>query len=247
MSKQTTGQFLSLLRKAAGYTQEDVSDKLNISNKTISSWETDRTMPDVLLLPAIADLYGVTVDEILRGERNQPDKFVNAELTEKSRKCITRNKYGKFSAKCNLLCCISFLCGLLVFGGSLLGINIISLILFILGYSGVFICITIAVFFANSIKVSEGAVFKEDLTAELKAIILPLCKKIKNLIFISAIPFGAGTAFYVVLGITDGTVEQTDGIVEQIFITGIPFVILLVLGLIWYIVSKMKYGNKKSF
>ena len=102
MSKQTTGEFLSLLRKAAGYTQEDVADKLNVSNKTISSWETDRTMPDVLLLPAIADLYGVTVDEILRGERNQPDKPINTELTEKSLKASRKNKLGKFSARCNL-------------------------------------------------------------------------------------------------------------------------------------------------
>ena len=64
--KQTTGQFLETLRKASGFTQLDVAEKLGVSNRTVSSWETDRTAPDLLILPAIADLYKVTVDEILR-------------------------------------------------------------------------------------------------------------------------------------------------------------------------------------
>ena len=68
------GEFLALLRKTNGFTQQDVADKLNISNRTLSSWETDRTTPDILLLPSIADLYGVTVDELLRCER-QPEQI----------------------------------------------------------------------------------------------------------------------------------------------------------------------------
>lgn len=69
MTKQPIGEFIAALRKDAGYTQQDVAEKLNISDRTLSSWETDRTEPDLTSLTALAELYCVTVDEILRGER----------------------------------------------------------------------------------------------------------------------------------------------------------------------------------
>ncbi len=50
-------------------TQQEVADKLNVSNKTVSKWERDEGCPEIMMLPAIAELYSVTVDEILRGER----------------------------------------------------------------------------------------------------------------------------------------------------------------------------------
>ncbi len=69
MEKKTIGTFLAALRKANGMTQQEVADKLNVSNKTVSKWERDEGCPEVMMLPAIAELYSVTVDEILRGER----------------------------------------------------------------------------------------------------------------------------------------------------------------------------------
>lgn len=94
--KQTIGEFLSTQRKAHGYTQEEVAEKLGVSNRTLSSWETDRTVPDVTLLPAIADIYGVTVDEILRGERKASDEAAQAStISEKSYKALLKNKYEK--------------------------------------------------------------------------------------------------------------------------------------------------------
>ena len=75
MTRQTIGAFLATQRKAHGYTQEEVADKLGISNRTLSKWETDRSSPDILYLPALADLYGVTVDEILRGERTKREEI----------------------------------------------------------------------------------------------------------------------------------------------------------------------------
>lgn len=65
----TTGEFLAQLRKEKGLTQQAVADALNLTNKTISKWERNEGMPDVHTLVDIADLFGVTVDEILRGER----------------------------------------------------------------------------------------------------------------------------------------------------------------------------------
>lgn len=69
MEKKTIGAFLSALRKANGMTQQEVADKLNVSNKTVSKWERDEGCPEIMMLPAIAELYSITVDEILRGER----------------------------------------------------------------------------------------------------------------------------------------------------------------------------------
>ena len=63
------GSFLAALRKAKGMTQQEVADRLNVSNKTVSKWERDEGCPEIMMLPLIADLYSVTVDEILRGER----------------------------------------------------------------------------------------------------------------------------------------------------------------------------------
>ena len=74
MERKTIGAFLSALRKANGMTQQEVADKLNVSNKTVSKWERDEGYPEIMMLPAIAELYSVSVDEILRGERiTKPD------------------------------------------------------------------------------------------------------------------------------------------------------------------------------
>ncbi len=70
MERKTMGAFLAALRKANGMTQQEVADKLNISNKTVSKWERDEGYPEIMMLPAIAELYSVTVDEILRGEKS---------------------------------------------------------------------------------------------------------------------------------------------------------------------------------
>ena len=63
-----TGSYLAALRKNAGMTQQEVADRLSISNKTISKWESGGGFPDIAILPALAELYGVTADDILAGE-----------------------------------------------------------------------------------------------------------------------------------------------------------------------------------
>ncbi len=70
MEKKTMGTFLAALRKANGMTQQEVADKLCVSNKTVSKWERDEGCPEIMMLPAIAELYSVTVDELLRGEKS---------------------------------------------------------------------------------------------------------------------------------------------------------------------------------
>ena len=69
MEKRTIGTFIAALRKASGMTQQELADRLNISNKAVSRWERDECAPDLTLIPAIAEIFGVTCDELLKGER----------------------------------------------------------------------------------------------------------------------------------------------------------------------------------
>lgn len=110
--KQSIGEFLATLRRANGYTQQEVADKFGISNRTLSSWECGTTMPDILLLPALADLYGVTADEILRGERGE--NVQKPSVTRKSMENIYKSKYARFTMWAYILCGILCL-GLLLF------------------------------------------------------------------------------------------------------------------------------------
>ena len=66
----TTGQHLAELRKGKGFSQEDLAEKLNVSRQTVSKWESDAAYPETERLIALSELYSVTVDELLKGERS---------------------------------------------------------------------------------------------------------------------------------------------------------------------------------
>lgn len=109
--KESIGQFLAVLRRANGYTQQEVADKLGISNRTLSGWERGAALPDILLLPALAELYGVTVDEILRGERAQTPLPA---LSRRAYEDIFKSKYARFSMWAYILAGV-FVLGVLLF------------------------------------------------------------------------------------------------------------------------------------
>lgn len=64
------GNFLYELRKEKGLTQQELAEKLNITNKAVSKWETGEAFPETAQLVPLADIFGVTVDELLRGKRS---------------------------------------------------------------------------------------------------------------------------------------------------------------------------------
>ena len=70
MERKTIGRFIATLRKANGMTQKELADRLNVTDKTVSRWETDEGLPDVTMIPVIAEIFGITCDELLKGERN---------------------------------------------------------------------------------------------------------------------------------------------------------------------------------
>lgn len=80
------GNYLYALRRGAGMTQQELAEKLGVTNRTISKWETGETFPETSQLVPLADLFHVTVDELLRGcgsvERTAPDPGFSSELPE---------------------------------------------------------------------------------------------------------------------------------------------------------------------
>lgn len=69
------GNFLTQLRKQQNLTQAQLGEKLGVTNKTISRWETGTYLPPVEMLQALSDLYGVTINEIISGEKLDKDTY----------------------------------------------------------------------------------------------------------------------------------------------------------------------------
>ncbi len=69
MDQRKTGEFIARERRALSLTQAELADKLHISAKTVSRWETGKGMPDVSLMMPLCDELGMSVNELLSGER----------------------------------------------------------------------------------------------------------------------------------------------------------------------------------
>ncbi len=82
MEKKTIGKFISALRKANGLTQKELGEKLFVSDKTVSRWECNECTPELSLIPSIAEIFGITADELLRGERSAPGSSEDREESE---------------------------------------------------------------------------------------------------------------------------------------------------------------------
>lgn len=68
MNQLVTGKFITLKRKQKNLTQEQLAEKLGVSNKTISKWETGKCMPDYSIVKSLCEELGVTVAELMDGE-----------------------------------------------------------------------------------------------------------------------------------------------------------------------------------
>ena len=82
MDLDKIGKFIALNRKNKGLTQEQLAEKLGVTNKTVSRWETGKYMPDLSLLKPLSEELGITLNELLSGEKIEEQKIV--ENTEKN-------------------------------------------------------------------------------------------------------------------------------------------------------------------
>ena len=79
MDQEKIGKFIASIRKNLNLTQEQLAEKLGVSNKSISRWENGKSMPDLSLFPLLSKELGVTVNDLMSGEivdkKEYQDKF----------------------------------------------------------------------------------------------------------------------------------------------------------------------------
>ena len=92
--KETLGKRIAQLRKEKGMTQEQLAEKVGVSAQAVSKWENDVSCPDITLLPLLADLFGVSVDELLGVKPVEPHVIIlDKDETPKEEK---KNKHFNF-------------------------------------------------------------------------------------------------------------------------------------------------------
>ena len=69
MDQEKIGKFIAAMRRQQGLTQEQLGQALGVTNKTVSRWETGKYLPDISLLAPLSALLGITVNELLAGEK----------------------------------------------------------------------------------------------------------------------------------------------------------------------------------
>ncbi|EOQ37165.1 helix-turn-helix domain-containing protein [Butyricicoccus pullicaecorum] len=92
MENRKIGAFIAERRKESGLTQQALADRLGLTNKAVSKWETGDGLPDITILPALAENLGVTVDELLAGERRPK----TPEVGEQTRKYLEERKRKQY-------------------------------------------------------------------------------------------------------------------------------------------------------
>ena len=70
MDQDKIGKFIFELRKERGLTQQELANKLNVTDRAVSHWENGRSIPDISLLQPLAKELNISIQELLNGERN---------------------------------------------------------------------------------------------------------------------------------------------------------------------------------
>ena len=114
MDQVKIGQFIKAIRKEKSLTQRQVAERLNISEKTVSKWETGNGLPEVGLMLPLCELLEISVNELLSGEKLDEKRYF-----EKAEKNIMTLMEEKAQAKKKLIiaviiCVITLLAGLTI-------------------------------------------------------------------------------------------------------------------------------------
>ena len=88
MKKQTLGMMISSLRKEKGMTQLELAEKMGVTDKAVSKWEIDLSFPDINSIPKLAEIFDVSVDDLMQVKtetkenmsKNKVDEIVDTAL-----------------------------------------------------------------------------------------------------------------------------------------------------------------------
>jgi transcriptional regulator with XRE-family HTH domain len=75
MNQEKIGKFISKCRKDKKMTQSELAEKLGVTDKSIGNWENGRNMPDLSLFKPLCDVLGITINDLLSGEKISKDKY----------------------------------------------------------------------------------------------------------------------------------------------------------------------------
>lgn len=103
MDQQRIGQFIKFLRKENELTQQDLADKLGVTNRAVSKWENGLSLPDYSIIGELSKILKVSINEILSGEKIKEEER-NKKFEENVMKTIKKNnKLKKFNFKFTLV------------------------------------------------------------------------------------------------------------------------------------------------
>lgn len=114
MNQEMIGKFISSCRKDKGLTQMQLAEKLNITNRAVSKWETGKSVPDASIMLELCEILGISVNELLCGERismeNYPKKAdENMLVMKKENEAINKSARAGFGITVFLLLILNFL------------------------------------------------------------------------------------------------------------------------------------------
>ena len=82
MKKETFGNMVAVLRKEKGMTQLELAEKMGVTDKAVSKWERDLSFPDVSYIPKLAEILGVSVDELMQVKAESKDDASKKKIDE---------------------------------------------------------------------------------------------------------------------------------------------------------------------
>ena len=84
MDQEKIGKFIFSRRNKLKLTQQELANKIGVTDKAVSKWERGKGMPDYSLFIPLCDALGITVNELLAGERNtKDDEIITKYMKEK--------------------------------------------------------------------------------------------------------------------------------------------------------------------
>ena len=82
MKKQTFGMMISSLRKEKGMTQLELAEKMGVTDKAVSKWERDLSFPDINSIPKLAEVFEVSVDELMQVKTETKENMSKNKIDE---------------------------------------------------------------------------------------------------------------------------------------------------------------------
>ncbi len=121
MNQEKIGKFIAACRKENGYTQASLAEKLGITDRAVSKWETGKSMPDASIMLELCELLKINVNELLMGEHIIMDNY--KEIAEKNLIEMKRKEQrAKKAVVAVVICAIAIL--LVWFAGQNIGEDI---------------------------------------------------------------------------------------------------------------------------